>query len=230
MEVRQVLLARTIRLFGTNLTIGYLPDMVKKIVDRYEFVVSPKKDELFLVQQQPSGQAKTFEFKHGRLRKPDGRALVIQQLSMFNGGVAVDTTTSTEDSDVVLQDLIVLLQPDTQSQPEVQSQLKRATKLYFSQVEIEASPSIENLVPSSLSLGVSITSLLQNYGSDVARYQLMDLTFNPDPIGVNPSPAPFQLQRRLGVPYKNNIWFSQAPLTTPDHLNVLRKLEISILT
>jgi len=220
MEVRQVLLARTIQLFRTNATVGYLPDVAKMIVEHYEFVVSPKKDELFPVLPQPSGQPKAVEFKHGRLRKPDGRVLVIQQLAMFNGGFAVDTTTSTEDSDIVLRDLIMLLQPETPSE------LKQGTKLYVSQVEIQASPSIENLVPASATLGVSITSLLQSYGLEVARYQVADLTFGADPLGLTPpAPIPFQLQRRIGVPYKGNIWYSQAPLTTRDHVNVLRNLD-----
>lgn len=218
MEIRQILLARTIQLFRG--TLGYLPELAQKISGRYEFVVVPKNEEV--LSQPPEEPAqKGAEFKHGRLTNlPGRRGLIIQQLTIFRDGFVADTTTSTDDSDLFLNDLVNWARTD------ISLDLKLGSKLYLSQLEIQAAGTLEKYVSPLASLGSSVSELMNGYGLEFGPYQLSDVTLNPDPIGTAPPPpTAFQLQRRLNVPYKDNMWFSQAPLKTSDHIKVLQDLE-----
>ncbi len=52
----------------------------------------------------------------------------------------------------------------------------------------------------------------------------MDFGFDPDEIaGIRP--ANFMLERRVGVPYVQNRFFSEAPIRTDTHLELLQEIE-----
>jgi hypothetical protein len=226
MDIRQVLLARTIQFFRIIGSSGYLPEIVQKTKNRYEFVVAPRNEDILPQspkapdQPKPTDQPKGVEFKHGRLKNTEGRAVIIQQFSMFADGIVVDTTTSTEDSDLFVSDFVSWVQI------EFSLELKLGRKLYISQLEIQAAAPLEIYSPTFKRVGKTVTELIHNYGLDVAPYQFSIVTLNFDQIGaVPPYPIPFQIERRINVPYKENMWFSQAPLRTKDHIKVLHELE-----
>ncbi len=101
MDVRQIMLARVLQM--THTTPGnaeYYPDLIPKIKERYQFVISPKNEDLL-----PSDPPKGAEFKIGKL-DIEGRTIVVNVLSVFSDGIVIDTTTSTDDADAVLSDLI----------------------------------------------------------------------------------------------------------------------------
>jgi len=219
MDIRQVLLARAIQFFRIG-SPGYLPEIAQKIKDRYEFVVSPKNEDLLPPSPEAAGQPKGAEFRHGRMKNAEGRAVIIQQLSVFQDGLVADTTTSTEDSDLFLRDLTEW------SESEISARVILGRRLYVSHLEFQTAVPLEIYAPSFGSVGNEVTALLHGYGLEAAPYQFSVVTLNIDHIGtVPPQPAPFHLERRANVPFKDNMWFSQAPLKTKDHIKVLYNLE-----
>ncbi len=222
MDVRQILLARAIQTFRVLGTTGYLPEIAQKINDRYEFVSRPKNEEL-LPPAEDAGQLKGAEFKHGRVRRTDGRVVIVHQLTLFNDGVVVDTTTSTDDSDLILDDLAHW------AKSEIRDLTLLRPRLYVSQLEIQAAFAVENYAPAFGSLGQRISTFLTDYGSDISPYQVSAVTLNFDQIGkVPPHPGFFQIERRLNAPFKDNMWFAQAPLKTNDHIALLDDLEVGL--
>jgi hypothetical protein len=216
MDIRQILLARTIQFFKIG-SPGYLPEIAQKIKERYEFVVSPRSEDL--LSQSPDA-TKAAEFKHGRVKNIEGRSVIIQQLAVFPDGIVADTTTSTEDSDLFISDLY------TWAQGELSADVKLGHRRYISNLEFQTTNPLEIYAPIFGSIGNAVTKLLSDYGLDVAPYQFSKLTLNIDEIGaVPPQPAAFQLERRAKVAFKENMWFSQAPLKTKDHIKVLQDLE-----
>jgi hypothetical protein len=222
MDVRQVLLARAIQMFRVLGTTGYLPEIAQKINDRYEFVSRPKNEEL-LPPAEDAGQPKGAEFKHGRIRRADGRVVIVHLLTLFNDGVVVDTTTSTDDSDFILDDLTHW------AKSEIRDLTPLKPRLYVSHLEIQAAVPAENYAPAFGSLGPKISTFLIDYGSDISTYQVSAITLNFDQIGkVPPHPGVFHMERRLNAPFKDNMWFAQAPLKTNDHIALLHELEVGL--
>lgn len=223
MEIRQVLLARAIQVFRTSSAPGYLPEIAEKIKTRYSFVIGPKPEDL-LPPTQPSDEPKGAEFKHGRLIT-SAEPVIIQQLTLFTDGVVADTTTSTDDSDRFLTDLT------RWAEKEIPNLSPVGHRLYVSQIEVKVDAPIENHMPHLRPAGEKIRDLLKGYGQETPHYEVSTLILSFDPIGkIPPQPGFFQIERRANLPYKENVWFAQAPLKTKDHIEILRELEQQALS
>jgi hypothetical protein len=75
-------------------------------------------------------------------------------------------------------------------------------------------------------LGPQITSLLGSYNVPVRDYDVSHLALHLDTLGsVGLQPGGFDIMRRAGVPWTENLWFSQAPLKTLDHVRLLEELD-----
>src|SRR6266705_5638539 len=99
-EIRKVVLARSLQMIKSSSgTLGYLPDLVKQVNERYSFIKAPQNEDLL-----PSDPPKGSEFQHGKLSQ-SGRTVIIDKLTVFSDAVVVDTSSSTDDSDLCLNDL-----------------------------------------------------------------------------------------------------------------------------
>lgn len=214
MEVTQVLLARVLQMVKPIGGGVYLPEIARRLSAKYEFVAAPKDEEL--ISPDPS---KGAEFKHGRMSIGD-RSIIIQQLTVFNDGVVVDTTTSTDDSDQFLTDLARWAKemiPDAESV---------GPRYYVSNLEVRMEAEIERYAPSIRSIENRIGILLNGYKIEAPRFEVAGVKLHFDQIGkLGPQPIEFNLERRANVPYEKNVWFAQAPLKTADHMNLLLDLE-----
>lgn len=217
MEVMQVLLARAIQAVKPLGAAVYLPEIASKLKAKYEFVTAPKEREF--EELVSSDATKGAEFRHGRLIT-EGRAIVVQQLMVFNDGVIVDTTTSTDASDLFLMDLLKWAR---ELLPHAEP---LGPRLYLSNLEIHMRFPLENYLPTFGPIGDKIGALLNGYGIEAPRYEVSEVTLSFDQIGrLGPQPGTFNLERRANVPYDKDIWFTQAPLKTADHIKLLSDLE-----
>jgi hypothetical protein len=53
--------------------------------------------------------------------------------------------------------------------------------------------------------------------------------FNVDTSQAKSPPAMFSIERRVDVPFEENTYFSQAPLRTAEHIEILNTFEASLL-
>ena len=94
MQVRQVLLCRVIQLARASTNIGWVPDLISEIGAKYEFTIVPQSTDLF-------GKEKKAEFKHGRLATN-----VIDSFTLYADGFVIDTSTSTDNAELFLNDFM----------------------------------------------------------------------------------------------------------------------------
>jgi hypothetical protein len=182
-----------------------LPDLIHGIKDRYGFVVAPEPTDLV------ADPSKAGEFKHGRFLATN-RTIVVDALTVFNNGVVADTQSSTDDCDVFLGDLFEWA---TASIP---GAALIGPRFYVSQLEMWMEAQLEAYAP----IGDKISSLLNGYGISSPRYSVSTIHMSFDQTGkALPQPGVFIIDRRLNVPHDENVWFSQAPLKTVDHVDVL---------
>ncbi|MBF6567434.1 MAG: hypothetical protein IVW54_01000 [Candidatus Binataceae bacterium] len=193
----------------------YLPTLVQALGQHYEFVSSPPATHLL-----PSDTQKGAEFKHGRFVTEDHRQIVIDQLTVYIDGVFVDVSTSTDDAELILADLQNWV-GDQSVGIEFLPQ-----KYYLSQLELEITGGLGKFAPAFQDAANQVTKALKTYGIEPPSYSVTGIFLNFDltrHIGIQP--GLFQLDRRTGVPFDQNTWFSQAPLKTSDHLELLNQLD-----
>ncbi len=220
MELRQIILARALQVVRTLGTSAYLPDLVPKIRDRYGFVVVPEIMDL-ITSSDPSGGAKPAEFKHGKLELPGRMPVVIQQLAVFSDGIAVDTTTSTDDSDLIVNDLA------TWAMSEIPQATSMGPRYYISQIEVKSKTSFAHYRAVFQPIGDKLRALLKGYGMETPHFEMSAANLHFDQLGKPvPQPGIFYVDRSKAFPYSEDIWLSQAPLKTYDHLRLLEQMDI----
>jgi hypothetical protein len=216
MEVQKFMLARAFKMLSAKATPAYLPDVIRAIAEKYGFAGYPKNEDIV-----PSDPSKGLEFIHGQLLIEGHRAVVIDKFTMFNDGLIVDAALSTDDADLFLKDISTWLG--------VQMPLVKPSgpTLYVSQLEVKANFSEESITPPIFrNVGKDIATLLDGYGVTVPKYQSSSIAMHYDTSSTSViQPGQLQIDRRSGFPYDAGIWFTQAPLKTADHVQLLERLE-----
>jgi hypothetical protein len=214
MELRQVVLARVLQLTRNLGAASYLPDLVAKIQEKYQFVLGPKIQDLV-----PGDPSKGIEFKHGKLTL-FGRTVVIHQLSVFNDGIAVDTLTSTDDGEAFINDLTIWAEKEMPNVPAM------GPRFFVSQLEVRTSNSFNRYRSAFYALGEAIRTTLKAYGIETPAYEVSAINLYFDQVGkMPPQPGVFYIDRKVGIPYGENVWLSQAPMRTNDHLKLLTEMD-----
>lgn len=143
-------------------------------------------------------------------------------LTIYNDGTVVETTTSTDDADLFTEQVAERLANEGYIQygPDL---IRR--KQYSS--EIEAQPKSNLLMLPKLE---AFCQALANaiYPSQTGMcVNPVSLLFDADPTSQGKQ-IPFKFERRLGVPFSENLYYSHAPLRTQQHIEMLNLLESSL--
>lgn len=220
MHIRQTILARAICQVSAIYSTEYRLDIIRRLQERYGFIKVPSTPDELLGLDQAQG----IKFYHGKLVKGD-RTIVIENLQFLtinlNSMIVVDTRTSTDDSDTVIDDYI-------QQANTLRSDMITPTEptQYDSHIEFTMDGSLRDFcAPPIHHTGDAINRLLDSYKIKAPAYELSSITIHYDQIGLGGLiPVPFKVERRAGVRYSANTFFSQAPLKTTDHVALLERL------
>lgn len=214
MIVSSILIAQSFRFASLRHPV-YMPDVVRGLLRKYRFVRVPlTADEL----SPPEGTP--VSFAGGRLVEGE-RTTVIRSLQLYPQGVAVETGTSTDDADLVINDL--------SNEWGIEVNARPLARMYVSQIEYQSAMSFDQLCPPAARFGERLSGLLSEYGNvpPVPEYTFTGFQLSFDP--ARPVPAcEFKVERRANVPHDAHVYFSQAPLKTSDHVTVLQELERSL--
>jgi hypothetical protein len=208
MEIKKIIQGRVLQMARTATNMGWVPELLTEIGAKYQFTIVPKPEDLW---RAPDFKA---EFKHGRLG-----ANIIDTLALFHDGFVVDSTTSTENAELFLNDLMKWLKGKVPGLEET------GKPYYLSQLEVNLKlGGFGRLLDT---IGNQVFLLLEKYELlGVKPYALSTLQLAQDPLGkIGPKLSAFSIERRLDIPYADNIFFAQAPLRTRDHKSMLTTLE-----
>lgn len=221
MKIIAVLSAATIRSLKPRLFDGVSYHLLAEAISqRYQFRAAPSPEQL----SQPT---LSVTFVHGVFNHAN-RTIVIDQLSITNllnrvTSIGASSKTSTDFVDSFLEDLLTWIA--TEHRLDTSNLLPVS---YQTQLDVEVEKPISEKFRALGALGIAITNLLKSHRLELATgYELAGFSMQVDQTKVRdiPFPTAFLIERRVGVPYQENRYFSQAPLKTKDHEAVLGQLE-----
>ena len=186
----------------------FLPDIAQKAIQKYSFVKYPNLDEL---------QKENLAFNVGKFRD-----FQIDELNVYPDGVIVASKCSTEILSEFLGDLFGWIKSDfgyreiTILKPEMHFESGLVVKTDKDITSLLSPPKrVTNLIEQTLAKNTE------------EEYQATGISFETDSEGLKKRrrPGRFRLERRVGVPFGTNTYYSIAPLTSADHLVLLDGLE-----
>jgi hypothetical protein len=212
MNVLYVGLARTIWLFDfalLNPTGMSLKGVVEEIAKRYQFAKAPKNELDFDDQRSLPFKSGTFV---GQRKVP-----LLVGLSIYSDGLVADTMSSTDESTEFLNDLAKWLS-DTYGL----TVPKERRVNYLSQIDFRSEASLINLNRRLEAFAAN----LENFTKSADRhYEVGSIQLWTEDIGKPGSLAPVKIERKISAPFSANHYFSQAPLPTSVHVELLNEFE-----
>jgi hypothetical protein len=185
----------------------YFPDAVAKLVERYSFIKKPG-PELVL----------PATFSIGKFRDAQ-----ITEFSVYNDGIIVSSGSDTDLLDAFIEDLFSWC---AQEFGVIQIATAKPEKFYESSVIVKS----ETDLPAALNPQNDVAAALakaMKAAKIAVTPQLSGFILDFDPSVFAGKRKPFRVvvDRRIGLPYSENVFYSQAPFRTADHLSVLQSFE-----
>jgi hypothetical protein len=216
MKLSSILLSRTIAFLDTialnpRNRLSYI-DIAKAMLERYKFAKIPEKIEDYDLQ-------KGVEFVAGKL---DG--ITIERVTLFTNGIVVDTRSSTDDSDRILEDGLQWFSHLTglPSPPPVTRRCHISQLTYYSEIGLPLAN------PHFIDLSNKISELVSKPLGQQYNYEVYSLSFNFDQTKAKWTPGPFTIERAADIPFSENKYTSIAPLSTTQHLALLEEFESAL--
>ena len=213
MKVASIDFGQVTWIVDLNLPTGrlYLPEALRKLVERYEFVHHPSIDQMLMDNFIPV-------FQHGRFGDS-----VIRKFSMHNDGLIAESAAGTECADDFLDDLIKWMKTEYGM---AILNINDDFRIYDSNLLVQLNIDIQSKISSLEFISNIINNNLKSYGINNENYLPSGFYLSTDAgeSGKRPS-ARFVLERRIGKPFKSNLYVSSAPLKTRDHEQLLEQME-----
>ncbi len=188
----------------------FYPDLTKALVARYSFQRFPQKLEDF-------DETKGVTFSVGRLGDT-----VIEQLVIYAYGILVDTRISTQESKRLLEEAFEWGRKELgfSYKPDMVKRWQYASQVTFRSTApmTGASSAVRNLAAAVAKSVADIT------GEDL-KYDLAILGVDYDQLTRKHPLGRFSIQRRDNTPFSENKYFSDAPLPTDIHIQLLEQFE-----
>jgi hypothetical protein len=218
MQILSVQQARVVALLPLEelgpLTNLDLIGLTKALVERYGFIGYPQRPEDF------SGKAQLIEYETGKLNE-----IGIAKLQIYGGGFVVDTLTSTDDSEKVLDDLLNWAKETYGFKYEPGMIFRKG---YISQVVFRSERPLTALNPKLAAFGERLTKSVAKTFKDTFVYEPIHIEFGFDTTNLKSNAGNFVVARRVETPFAENKYFSSAPLPTIEHLQLLEEFEAAL--
>jgi hypothetical protein len=215
MKVLYVGLARTLWLFDFSLMNPKgmsIQGLIDGLREKYQFALSPKNPLDF-------GDSKALTFKSGTFVNSKGIPVIVA-LQIYNDGFVVDTLSSTKDS-------IEFLEKTTNWMGD-QFGLKlppNIRKGYVSNIDFESDAALMALNPRLSQFFKALEKYFKPIDGKQRHFELTSLGSWTEDMNQVSAPAPFKFERKIGPPFSSNHYFSQAPLETDPHIQLLNEFE-----
>ena len=196
-----------------------MPASLAALAQQYRFAVSP----------QPSDPVEKIRdrglrFEKGRF-KLKGDEKNIQDFALWSDGLLV-TAFTTDDAEAFLEDCL------TWGKEQLGLRLTLSDlrlRKYRSQVVVESDQALTRMATSFDSICNAYNLLLRTtYDQEFPKTQVESITMNFD-RAVAPAAfqnfSPFVIEKRENHRHTDNVFFSSAPLRTPDHVQLLETFE-----
>jgi hypothetical protein len=192
----------------------FVPDVVKGIVERYNFQRFPAKpEELDL--------AKGLVFEEGRIANK-----VIQKLSIFDTLIALETRSNTDESKQIIEEMLTWAATKFKISYAPGSIKRHA---YVSGVSFYSDvPALLNVGSPLDILAAKTSTALSDIWQEPMDYQTVGIAVGHDILSRKNAIAQFTLTRRSEARFSENKYYSEAPLPTDLHIALLGEFEAGV--
>jgi hypothetical protein len=185
---------------------AYLPEVAAKVVQRYSFARHPTLDDL---------QKDTQIFGMGKFRD-----VQIAELGVYGDGVVVSGRCNTQLLNDFLDDAFHWLAAEFGI---VTIPYLTSEKHFESAIVVHSRVDLGAVITPPKSVADLVSEVMERETG--AKYVSSGAMIDCDPAPLRRKPIRFVLERRIGRPFSEGLFYSQAPLKTDDHLALLRDLE-----
>ncbi|MGI0080085.1 MAG: hypothetical protein ACRECH_10720, partial [Nitrososphaerales archaeon] len=192
----------------------FFPDVVRELVARYEFQKFPKDYSEF-------DESKGIEFAEGRRGKD-----VIWRLAIFNTGILIDTRLNTTLSREIVEEALLWAKEKFGLNYEP-GMIKRCA--YVSQVTFYSDGALDMLNPVLKRISNRVTEAVSELQQTRIEYQTTTFGIHHDPLNRKNGVAGFIVAPRAETPLSEHKYFSEAPVPTDLHWDLLEELETTLL-
>jgi hypothetical protein len=192
---------------------AYFPEIVSKIVERYNFQKFPQKIEEF-------DESKGVEFHEGRIGN-----LPIQKFVIWTSLLVLETRSSTADSRQILEEMLLwgAANAGLNYKP---GMIKRFG--YVSDLTFYSDVPILSVHPALTKLAARTSVALSEIWQEPVQYEPTNLAVGHDPMARKYGIAPFSITHRAEARFSENKYFSEAPLPTDTHIALLEEFEAGV--
>jgi len=191
----------------------------EKLAEKYRFAKFPK-HVLDLNDQ------KALAFQHGTFLNSANIPIGIS-FTIYNNGVTAETSSCTDDATEFLLEVASWM---SEEYGFVIPSGKDLGKGYFSQVGVEFDAPLSGMNATLPTIAKSLSSRVKTLDGNTRQFDVGALNFWTEDIGQPLAPAAFRLERKWKTSFARNEYFSQAPLETAEHIDVLKQLEAALKT
>lgn len=186
----------------------YIPAAARALVQRYSFAKYPDLDELL---------KDSFTFSVGSFQD-----VQISEFSVYNDGVIVSSKCNTRILDDFVEDLFSWVSNEFDIVP---IPYYKPEKHFESSLIFHSSVDLPGIVAPNKVASDLIESTLER-GAGIPFYP-SGTTFesNPEQTTLRRRPIRFFVERRAATRFSDNVFYSQAPLPTNEHISLLSELE-----
>lgn len=209
-----------------------LGELVSSIKAAYGFSVAPDPDNPVPNPPPPTAQVPQtaatqgpggLVFQRGNFETQEGVFVTITGLTIYDDGIVVDTASSTDDADQFAEDLLKsaaglfkgAFEPET---------VRR--KLYLSELIVRSKMMFESLHPAIATFAKKLPSTMA--GGQPLPFGVGALSFWSEPNDAGQHRV-FSIERQLGRAFSEHRFYSQAPLQTHTHFDLLEEFERLVL-
>jgi hypothetical protein len=212
MELAFIDTSRVIHLTAVHRPEGqiYQPELMRGVVNRYSFVKYPSLEELL---------RREIKFEIGKFSDAQ-----IQEFSIYGDGLIASSASDTDIIEAFVTDILEWIKEQFGITPAINAK----PETYFESTLIVKAETdlVAAMTPKADALSV-IGRACRLAPSPDSPYVPSGFIFDTDAQEFKGGRKPkyFAVERRLGAPYGENVFYCTAPLRTKDHLAVLRSLE-----
>lgn len=188
------------------------PDLTRALVERYGFMAFPQTLGDY-------DEEKGIVFGMGRWKD-----ISIDRLSLFGNGIAVDTRSSTKDSEEIINEglLWMVERFGLTFKPEMMNR-----KGYLSELVVHCDKPLNALNPRLAAFANTLTDQLHKvaYQSLPLVFETTGIALGFDSLNTKFTFSPFRYERLVDVPLSENKFYAGAPLPTNTHIELLELFE-----
>jgi hypothetical protein len=190
----------------------YLPEAAARLAARYSFVKRPSLEEVI---SSPAYVA----FGVGKFEESQ-----IQELRVYGDGIIVESRSNSRTVDAFVDDLLDWQQKDLGLTNTV---IAKPERYYESSLVVQSTKDIMSVMGLPPSIAASLDRRLSRSQYQARPMVPAGLILDCDSHlpGGRRKQDRFGIERRIGIPFEENVYLTMAPLPTDDHLALLSEIE-----